>query len=66
MNCFRELVLTEVNLLYVYFHSLFGSCYWVDGVKQSGFNRIINHENCSLYSLQRKHANRQILRARVF
>lgn len=50
----------------IYFHSLFGSRGWLDGVKQTGRNRTINREKCDFQSLQRELADMESLCARVF
>ncbi len=62
----QAIMLSLVGVPGIYFHSLFGSRGWVDGVKQTGRNRTINREKCDLNSLQRELADSQSLRARVF
>jgi len=62
----HTIMLSLVGVPGIYFHSLFGSRGWLDGVKQTGRNRTINREKCDLTSLQRELADPQSLRARVF
>ena len=62
----QAIMLSLVGVPGIYFHSLFGSRGWMDGVRQTGRNRTINREKCDLNSLQRELADPQSLRARVF
>jgi glucosylglycerate phosphorylase len=62
----QAIMLSLVGVPGIYFHSLFGSRGWMDGVKQTGRNRTINREKCDLVSLQRELADPQSLRARLF
>src|SRR5688572_23638877 len=62
----QAIMLSLVGVPGIYFHSLFGSRGWMDGVKQTGRNRTINREKCGLVPLQRELADSQSLRARVF
>ena len=62
----QAIMLSLVGMPGIYFHSLFGSRGWPEGVKQTGRNRTINREKCNLQSLQRELADLQSLRARVF
>lgn len=62
----QAIMLSLVGVPGIYFHSLFGSRGWLDGVKQTGRNRTINREKCTLHSLQRELADSKSLRARVF
>jgi glycosidase len=62
----QAIMLSLVGVPGIYFHSLFGSRGWLEGVKQTGRNRTINREKCDLRSLQRELADSQSLRARVF
>lgn len=50
----------------IYFHSLFGSRGWLEGVKQTGRNRTINREKLQLDELQNELADENSLRAKVF
>jgi sucrose phosphorylase len=62
----QAIMLSLVGVPGIYFHSLFGSRGWLEGVKETGRNRTINREKCDLQSLQRELADLQSLRARVF
>lgn len=50
----------------VYFHSLFGSRNWREGVRQTGRYRTINREKLQREGLERQLADRQSLRHLVF
>jgi sucrose phosphorylase len=50
----------------IYFHSLFGSRGWLEGVKQTDRNRTINREKCQLNKLQNELADEDSLRSKVF
>ncbi len=50
----------------IYFHSLFGSRGWRAGVQQSGMNRTINRQKCSLAELQSELASQNSIRSKVF
>ena len=50
----------------IYFHSLFGSRGWLEGVTQTGHNRSINREKLNRSVLQAELENTQSLRAQVF
>jgi len=50
----------------IYFHSLFGSRGWLEGVKITGRNRTINREKCQLDELQNELADEDSLRSKVF
>jgi sucrose phosphorylase len=62
----QAIMLSLVGVPGIYFHSLFGSRGWLDGVKQTGRNRTINREKCDLQFLQRELADSKSLRARLF
>ena len=62
----QAIMLSLVGLPGIYFHSLFGSRGWIEGVKQTGRNRTINREKCNLEKLQSELADSNSLRARVF
>lgn len=49
----------------IYFHSLFGSSGWLEGVSQSGRNRTINREKLQRQALEADLANPESQRARV-
>jgi sucrose phosphorylase len=50
----------------IYFHSLFGSKNWHEGVQQTGRNRSINREKLQRASLERELAEEGSLRHHVF
>lgn len=50
----------------IYFHSLFGSRSWAEGVRQTGHNRTINRQKLELVPLEAELENAQSLRAQVF
>jgi glucosylglycerate phosphorylase len=50
----------------IYFHSLFGSRGWPEGVAQSGRNRTINRQKLDLAVLEADLADPRSLRAQVF
>jgi sucrose phosphorylase len=50
----------------IYFHSLFGSRGWIEGVKQTGRNRTINREKLQFDELQNELADENSLRSNVF
>jgi len=62
----QAIMLSLLGVPGIYFHSLFGSRGWPAGVKQSGRNRTINRQKCSLGELQQALADPNSLRARVF
>ncbi len=50
----------------IYFHSLFGSRSWAEGVRQTGHNRTINRKKLELVPLEAELEDAQSLRAQVF
>ena len=60
-SCFRF-----IGVPGIYFHSLFGSRGWLEGVKQTGRNRTINREKLQLDELQDQLADKNSLRFKVF
>jgi sucrose phosphorylase len=50
----------------IYFHSLFGSRGWPEGVQQTGQNRTINRQKLSRSELEQRLAEPQSLRVQVF
>ncbi len=50
----------------IYFHSLFGSRSWLDGVKQSGQKRTINRQKLQRNTLDALLDNKESLQAQVF
>ncbi|MCC7119367.1 MAG: sugar phosphorylase [Anaerolineales bacterium] len=64
--CAQAIMLSMIGVPGIYFHSLFGSRGWLDGVKQTGRNRTINREKLQWDTLQAELANPDSLRSKVF
>ncbi len=62
----QAIMLSLVGVPGIYFHSLFGSHGWPDGVKQTGRNRTINRQKLQLDELQNELEDENSLRAKVF
>jgi sucrose phosphorylase len=62
----QAIMLSLLGVPGIYFHSLFGSRGWLEGVKQTGRNRTINREKCQLAELQDELADEDSLRSKVF
>ncbi|MEP7137311.1 MAG: sugar phosphorylase [Chloroflexota bacterium] len=62
----QAIMLSLLGVPGIYFHSLFGSRNWTEGVKQTGRNRTINREKLQLDELQNQLADESSLRSRVF
>jgi sucrose phosphorylase len=62
----QAIMLSLLGMPGIYFHSLFGSRGWMEGVKQTGRNRTINREKCQLDLLQNELADSNSLRSKVF
>jgi len=62
----QAIMLSLLGMPGIYFHSLFGSRGWLEGVKQTGRNRTINREKCQLDELQNELADEDSLRSKVF
>jgi glucosylglycerate phosphorylase len=62
----QAIMLSLVGVPGIYFHSLFGSRNWTEGVKQTGRNRTINRQKCEFDVLQNELANPASLRSQVF
>jgi glucosylglycerate phosphorylase len=62
----QAIMLSLLGVPGIYFHSLFGSRGWIEGVKQTGRNRTINREKLQLDELQNELADENSLRAKVF
>jgi glucosylglycerate phosphorylase len=62
----QAIMLSLIGMPGIYFHSLFGSRGWLEGVKQTGRNRAINREKCDLEKLENELADENSLRAKVF
>jgi sucrose phosphorylase len=62
----QAIMLSLLGLPGIYFHSLFGSRGWIEGVNQTGRNRTINREKCEFEKLQNELADENSLRSQVF
>jgi sucrose phosphorylase len=62
----QAIMLSLLGVPGIYFHSLFGSRGWIEGVKQTGRNRTINRQKCDLETLQNELVDENSLRAKVF
>lgn len=62
----QAIMLALVGMPGIYFHSLFGSRGWIEGVKQTGHNRTINREKLQVERLKVELADPNSLRAKVF
>jgi sucrose phosphorylase len=62
----QAIMLSLLGVPGIYFHSLFGSRGWIEGVKQTGRNRTINREKLQFDKLQNELADEDSLRSTVF
>ncbi len=62
----QAIMLSLLGVPGIYFHSLFGSRGWIEGVKQTEHNRMINRERCNLEILKNELADKNSLRSKVF
>ena len=62
----QAIMLSLIGVPGIYFHSLFGSRGWLEGVKQTGRNRTINREKCRFDELEKQLADETSLRSKVF
>jgi sucrose phosphorylase len=62
----QAIMLSIVGLPGIYFHSLFGSRGWPEGVQLTGRNRSINRQKIDRDQLERELADRSSLRYQVF
>ena len=62
----QAIMLSIVGVPGIYFHSLFGSRGWSEGVKLKGHNRTINREKLQFEELQDQLADENSLRSKVF
>jgi glycosidase len=62
----HALMFSLVGVPGIYFHSLFGSRGWPEGVAQTGRNRTINRQKLDRKQLETEMADPDSLRARVF
>ena len=62
----QAILLAMIGVPGIYFHSLFGSRGWPEGVAQTGRNRTINRQKLDLAELEAELADPASLRAQVF
>jgi len=62
----HAIMLSLVGMPGIYFHSLFGSRGWPEGVAQLGYNRAINREKSQRTALEAELADASSLRSRIF
>jgi sucrose phosphorylase len=62
----QAIMLSLVGVPGIYFHSLFGSRGWLEGIQATGRNRTINREKCQFDTLQHELADKNSLRSKVF
>ncbi len=62
----QSIMLSLIGKPGIYFHSLFGSLGWMEGVQQTGRNRTINREKLRFDELRNQLADENSLRAKVF
>ena len=62
----QAIMLSLLGISGIYFHSLFGSRGWMEGVKQTRRNRTINRERLQFDKLQNELADENSLRYKVF
>ncbi len=62
----QAIMLAMVGVPGIYFHSLFGSRGWPEGVRQMGYHRAINREKLDLDALERDLADASSRRCKVF
>jgi sucrose phosphorylase len=62
----QAIMLSLAGVPGIYFHSLFGSRGWPEGVRQMGYHRAINREKLELASLERDLAVASSRRCKIF
>lgn len=62
----QAIMLSLLGIPGIYFHSLFGSRGWIEGVRQTGRNRTINREKCLFDELEKELKREASLRSKVF
>jgi sucrose phosphorylase len=62
----QAMMLALAGIPAIYFHSLFGSRGWKDGVAQTGRNRSINRQKMTRRALEQELADPRSLRSKVF
>jgi sucrose phosphorylase len=62
----QAIMLSLVGVPGIYFHSLFGSRGWPEGVRETGRHRTINREKLKLDGLQQELADQNSLRSKIY
>lgn len=62
----HAILLSFMGMPAIYFHSLFGSRGWSDGVAQTGHNRAINRQKLPRREIERELGEENSMRAKVF
>lgn len=62
----QAMMLSIIGMPGIYFHSLFGSRGWLEGVQQTGRNRTINREKLRFDELKDQLTDESSLRSKVF
>ncbi len=62
----QAIMLSLVGVPGIYFHSMFGSRGWMEGVIQTGHKRAINREKCQRVAIDSELADNNFLRSKVF
>jgi glucosylglycerate phosphorylase len=62
----QAVMLSLVGVPGIYFHSLFGSRGWLEGVEQTGRSRTINRQKCDFDTMQNELKDPASLRSQVF
>jgi sucrose phosphorylase len=62
----QAIMLSLIGVPGIYFHSLFGSRGWIEGVKHTGRSRAVNREKLQYDELQKELADGNSLRSKVF
>lgn len=64
--CSQAIMLAFVGMPGIYFHSLFGSRNWQQGLQQHGYNRAVNRQKFDAEALAAELAEPDSIRAQVF
>lgn len=64
--CAQAIMLALVGMPGIYFHSLFGSRNWTDGVEQTSRNRTINRQKLRMDEIEKELKDDSSLRKQVF
>lgn len=62
----HAILLSVIGVPGIYFHSLFGSRGWPEGVAQTGQNRTINRQKLQMEEVEQELADGESLRAQIF